>query len=54
MSAPITEVTSKERILIVDDDPFNLVSLKILLKLTLKKLGHPDFEVIIESLCDQG
>ena len=52
VTAPVTEVISKERILIIDDDPFNLVSLKILLKLTLKKLGLP--EVIIEKLVDQG
>ena len=52
VTAPVTEVISMERILIIDDDPFNLVSLKILLKLTLKKLGLP--EVIIEKLVDQG
>ena len=28
--------------MIVDDDPFNLVSLKILLKLTMNKLKQPE------------
>lgn len=49
-TAPIVNVISDERILIIDDDPFNLTSLKILLKLTLKKLGHP--EEIIDKLVD--